>query len=46
MVESGDTNQEQIEKLGGNVFGYMWDVTNDVMGVRFPVNLSKKRRSI
>ena len=46
MVESGDTDQEQIDKLGGNVFGYLWDVTNDVMGVRFPVNLSKKKRSV
>ena len=46
MVESGDTDQEQIDKLGSNVFGYLWDVTNDMMGVRFPVNLSKKKRSV
>ena len=46
MVRSGGTDQEQIDKLGGNVFGYLWNVTEDMMGVRFPVNLSRKRRSV
>ena len=46
MVHSGDTDQEQIDKLGSNVFGYFWDVTKDMLGVRFPVNLSKKKRSV
>ena len=43
---SGDTDKDMIAKLGGNVCGYSWDVTNDVLGVKFVVNLSKKRRSV
>ena len=43
---SGDTDQEQISKLGGNVCGYTWNVTEDILGVKFPVNLSKKKRSV
>ena len=46
MVHSGDTDQEQIVKLGSNVFGYKWDVPNDNLAVQFPVNLSKKKRSV
>ena len=46
MVHSGDTDQEQIDKLGSSVFGYFWDVTRDELAAQFPVNLSKKRRSI
>ena len=43
---SGDIDKEQIDKLGNNVFGYEWDVTDDRCGVRFPVNLSPKRRFV
>ena len=32
--------------MGGNVCGYTWNVTEDIMGVKFPVNLSKKKRSV
>ena len=46
MIQTGDTDQEQIDKLGNNVFGYEWTVQNDMMGVRFPVNLRCKRRSV
>ena len=45
-VRSGDTDEEQIAKLGNNVFGYYWNVTEDMLGVRFNVNLSKKKRGI
>ena len=43
---SGDTDKDMIAKLGGNVCGYSWDVTNDMLGVKFYVNLSKKKRSV
>ena len=46
MTYSGDTDQSQIDLLGSNVFGYTWHVTEDKMAVKFPVNLSKKKRSI
>ena len=43
---SGDTDTSMIEKLGGNVCGYSWDVTKDVLSVKITVNLSRKRRSV
>ena len=43
---SGDTDQEMINKLGGNVCGYAWNVTEDILSVKFAVNLSKKKRSV
>ena len=43
---SGDTDKDMIAKFGGNVCGYSWDVTNDMLGVKFSVNLSKKKRSV
>ena len=46
MTFSGDTDKEEIDKLGGNIFGYPWDVTKGVMAVKFPVNLSRKKRSV
>ena len=46
IVRSGETDQEQIEKMGTSVFGYLWDAPEDEMGVKFPVNLSKKKRSV
>ena len=46
IVRSGEKDTEQIEKLGNSVFGYIWNVTADEMAVKFPVNLSKKRRSV
>ena len=46
MTHSFDTDEEQAAKLGGNVFGYDWDVKTDTMAVKFPVNLSAKKRSV
>ena len=46
MTYSGDTDQSQINLLGSNVFGYIWHVTEDKMAVKFPVNLSQKKRSV
>ena len=46
IVKSGETDKEQINKMGTSVFGYEWDATHDVMAVKFPVNLSRKRRSV
>jgi hypothetical protein len=43
---SGDTNKEQIDKLGGTMFGYTWNVPDDILAVKFPVNLSRKKRSV
>ena len=43
---SGDTDKEMIQKLGGNVCGYGWNVTEDILSVKFTVNLSKKKRSV
>ena len=46
IVRNGETDQEQINKMGNSVFGYEWNAPEDIMGVRFPVNLSRKRRSV
>ena len=46
MTYSGDTDQSQIDLLGSNVFSYIRHVTEDRMAVKFPVNLSKKKRSV
>ena len=46
IVRSGERDQEQIDKMGTSVFGYVWDAPLDQMGVKFPVNLSRKRRSV
>ena len=45
-MKSGEQDLEQIEKLGTTIFGYVWNSVTDEMGVKFPVNLSKKRRSV
>ena len=46
LTYSFDTNEEQAAKLGWNVFGYDWNVVKDTMAVKFPVNLSVKKRSV
>ena len=46
IVRSGERDQEQIDKMGTSVFGYVWDAPLDQMGVKFPVNLSRKKRSV
>ena len=46
IVRSGETDQEQIDKMGTSVFGYLWNAPEDQMGVKFPVNLSRKKRSV
>ena len=46
IVKSGEQDVEQIEKLGTSIFGYVWNAEKDEIGVKFPVNLSKKRRSV
>ena len=46
MTYSGDTDQEEIDKLGGNIFGYEWNVSQDVLGVKFPVKLNWHKMSV
>ena len=42
IMKSGEQDLEQIEKLGTTIFGYVWNSVTDEMGVKFPVNRSKK----
>ena len=46
IVKSGENDMAEIEKMGTSVFGYNWDAPSDTMSVKFPVNLSKKKRSV
>ena len=46
IVKSGENDMTEIEKMGTSVFGYNWDAPSDIMSVKFPVNLSKKKRSV
>ena len=43
-MRSGETDEQQMVKMGGTVFGYLWDPRKgkDELSVRFPVNLSRK----
>ena len=42
-VTTGETNEEVKNLIGNKVLGYDWNATTDVMAVRFPVNLTKKK---
>ena len=44
MVTSGSQDQEAIQKLSGTVLGYKWKPTEDVLGVSFKFNISRKRK--
>ena len=48
IVRSGETDEQQMVKMGGTVFGYLWDPRKgkDELSVRFPVKLSRKKRSV
>ena len=46
IVRSGENDKEEIAKMGSSVFGYNWDAPTDKMAVKFPVNLSRKKRSV
>ena len=43
---SGQKSTEESSLLGDKVLGYQYSLESDVLGVRFPINLSKKRRSV
>ena len=43
---SGQKLSEESDLLGDKILGYQYDLESDVMGVKFPINLSKKRRSV
>ena len=43
---SGQTPSEESDLLGDKILGYQYDLESDVMGVKFPINLSKKRQSV
>ena len=45
ILHSGETNEALKNLIGNKVVGYDWNATNDRMGVRFPVNITKKKTS-
>ena len=43
---SGQKKNEETDLLGDKVLGYVYHVDTDMLGVSFPVNLSRKKRSV
>ena len=43
---SGGKKTAETELLGNKVLGYRYDLEEDMMGVTFPINISKKKRSV
>ena len=46
FVVSGDLEQEDENLLGNKVFGYDWNPKTDIMGIKFSINLSRKKRNV
>ena len=46
FVVGGDRSQSDENLLGSKVFGYEWNSKDDIMGIKFTVNLSKKKRGV
>ena len=46
MVRNRETDQEMADLLGNTALGYGWDARTDMLCVKFPVNLSKKKRGV
>ena len=42
----GQEPNEESDLMGGKVLGYGYDIKEEMLAVRFPVNISKKRRSV
>ena len=43
---SGQVETEESNLIGNKVLGYDYNLQNDMLSVRFSINLSKKRRSV
>ena len=43
---SGQKVSEESSLLGAKVLGYVYNIEEDMMAVTFPINLSRKRRSV
>ena len=43
---SGQKKTEETELMGNKVLGYDYDIEKDMFAVAFPVNLSRKKRSV
>ena len=43
LVRSGDTDQSNKDLIGYKVLRYGWDSSDDMMTVKFPINVSKKK---
>ena len=43
---SGQKPTEESGLLGNKVLGYAYDIEEDMLGVTFPVNMSRKKRSV
>jgi len=43
---SGQKPNEESNLLGDNILGYNYDLESDMLAVTFPLNISRKRRSI
>ena len=46
LLIGGQEPNEESDLMGGKVLGYNYDVKNDRLSVKFPVNLSKKKRGV
>ena len=46
IVVGGDQDQAEDNLLGNKVFGYKWESKEDVLGIKFSINMSKKRRNV
>ena len=42
----GKQDQADENLLGNKVFGYIWNHKEDVMGIQFSINMSRKRRGV
>ena len=43
---SGQKKTDESDLMGNKALGYDYDIESDMMGVSFPVNLSRKKRSV
>ena len=46
ITVSGQEPNEDSALMGGHVLGYDYDVQKDVLSLTFPINMSKKKRSV
>ena len=44
MVTSGSSDTEAMSKLSGRVLGYNWKCKEDLLGIPFKFNISKKKK--